>query len=337
MQMNIEHNSGSSEMLDLLQSVKEIHAVSAKDSFKGDPEVCMRATGKSAAELVAPVWDILLEGAADTAHPDVCFAIFNSLFNTVTSLHPAILENFFVAVIPVSSDRTPRATGTPAGDDTPSAQGDMSSATPGIKIRASSTAERFFKLLRSIGKKFCKSKGIHTYALSALAALLELLKLPTGWPLARLCHKLRLVDPTLSELADAHGASHATSSSSLPAFEYGGGAFGGGAFGGGDDEEEENGDEEGEGQDEEDVNAHRVLTPASNAHTTSHFALGWQRRRGSVPPPPDADAREGEASHDARTGHSCHAFWSCCRYAPAQSARFSSQRTSRHFGSARRL
>jgi len=54
MQMNIEHNNSSSEMLDLLQSVKEIQAVSVKDSSKGDPEICMRVTGKSAAELVAP-------------------------------------------------------------------------------------------------------------------------------------------------------------------------------------------------------------------------------------------------------------------------------------------
>ena len=249
MQMNIEHNNSSSEMLDLLQSVKEIQAVSVKDSSKGDPEICMRVTGKSAAELVAPVWDILLDGAADTPHPDVCFSIFNSLFSTVISIHPAILENFFVAVIPISSDKTPRSAGTPAVDDTPSAVGESSSATPGFKVCASSSAERFFKLLRSIGKKFCKNKGIHAYALSALTALLEILKLPTAWPLARLCHKLRLVDPTLSELADSQGAHHSASASLPPVFDHGGC----------DDDEEDDGDEEGqdeEGEDEEDVNAH---------------------------------------------------------------------------------
>jgi hypothetical protein len=75
--------------------------------------------------------------------------------------------------------------------------------SPGVKVSVSCRAERFFKLLALIARKFSKNKGAQHFARTALPALLTLLKLPTSWPLVRLCHKLRLVEPTFSELAGA--------------------------------------------------------------------------------------------------------------------------------------
>jgi hypothetical protein len=57
-----------------------------------------------------------------------------------------------------------------------------------------------------IAKKFRRIGGVNAFAQSALRAILKLLKLPTARPLARLCHKLRLVDPTLSDLAISQGS-----------------------------------------------------------------------------------------------------------------------------------
>jgi hypothetical protein len=197
MQMNVEHNGGSSEMLELLKSIKEVSVPSVKDSLSADHELCLRVTGKSSSELVSPIFDLLLDCAAATAHAEICFAIMMSLFNTILSAHPAILENLFVSIISMHCDHSPRATSTP--DDTPSSLSESSAAE--YKLRASHIAGRFFKLVRSIGKKFCKSSGVQVYASAGLHAIATLLKLPTSRPLARLCHKVRLVDPTLSELA----------------------------------------------------------------------------------------------------------------------------------------
>jgi hypothetical protein len=240
MQMNIEHNSSSSEMLDLLQSVKEVQIVSVKDTSKGDHELCLRATGKHAVDLVRPLLEVLLDGAAATAHSEICFSIFLSFFNTIASVHPAILENVFISSVPVNSDKSPKASSTP--DDTPSSFSDPSA--PGFKLRASSIADKFFKLLRASAKKFSKSNGIGSLAFDALSAVLVLFKLPTSRPLVRLCHRLHLVDPTLAELARTPGPSPAASA-------LWSGMAGGGAAEEEQDEEDEDDEEEQGDEDEE--------------------------------------------------------------------------------------
>jgi hypothetical protein len=199
MQMNIEHNSSSAQMLELLETVKELQVVSVKDSSKEDHGLCKRVTDKNAADFVAPVLDSLLDAAAATPHSEICFSIFLSIFSTITSVHPAILENLFVSLISTNSDKNPKSTH--STDDTPSSFSD--SSAPGFKIRASSFADRVFKLIKSVARKFSKSSGIDHYSFSALKAVLLLLKLPTSRPLVRLCHKFRLVD--LVELVHAPG------------------------------------------------------------------------------------------------------------------------------------
>jgi hypothetical protein len=211
MELTIQHNSNKTSMLSLLQSVKEVKAVSKKDASSADVEACKRVTGKSASELLSPVWDVLLDGAGSSPHPDVSFAIFNSLFETVIAVHPVILENLFVVAVSSAasaSGRTPRATGSPQVHDCSAAADPFSmsssaaeSSSQGIKVLASSAAERFFKLVGLIAKKFRKIKGVNMFARSAVPVILKLLKLPSARPLARLCHKLHLVDPILSELA----------------------------------------------------------------------------------------------------------------------------------------
>lgn len=217
MQMNTEHNGGSLEMLQLLQSLKEVQTVSVKDSSTGDHELCLRVIGKDAAVLVSPLFDVLLDGAASSVHSEICFSLFLSLFNTVASVHPAILENVFISSVPMNSDKSPKAISTP--DDTPSSVSD--SSAPGYKLRASSIADRFFKLLRASTKKFSKSSGISSHAFSALTTIMVLLRLPTSKPLVRLCHKLHLVDPTLAELAQATRSSHGGSVRSPKMFDDG--------------------------------------------------------------------------------------------------------------------
>jgi len=268
MDMTLQHTSNKAEMLALLQSVKEVQAISAKDVSITDPDACLRITGRSCAELVAPVWDVLLDGAAATPHPEVCFAILNSLFSTVTAVHPALLENMFIAVISTAasvSGRTPRAGASPKTDDTPSANSEPMS--PGVKVSVSCRAERFFKLLALVARKFSKNKGAQHFARTALPALLTLLKLPTSWPLARLCHKLRLVEPTLSELAGAQEVERSAPASSpfLPrAFaadlpEYAS-----------EDDDDENQEEE-EGHDDEDV-------PSSEFKQFQEFKM-WKQQQ----------------------------------------------------------
>ena len=223
MDMTNQHSSNKAEMLCLLQAVKEVQAVSSKDASTTDADACLRATGTSAAELVAPVWDVLLGGAVVTPHPEVCFAIFSSLFNTVTAVHPAILEHMFVAAISTAasvSGKSPKSVVSPRADDTPGASAELAAA--GLKVVASARAERFFKLLASIAKRFCRNKGVHHFAQTSLPAVLKLLKLPTSWPLARLCHKLRLIDPTLSELAGTQEAARSAAAAASP-FRVGGG------------------------------------------------------------------------------------------------------------------
>jgi hypothetical protein len=107
-----------------------------------------------------------------------------------------------------ASGKTPTSIDTPQTHDACCSDGDRTSSTgssaepagQGFKILASSLAERFLKLMGLIAKKFRKIKGVDQFARSALPALLKLLKLPTARPLARLCHKLHLVEH-LSELA----------------------------------------------------------------------------------------------------------------------------------------
>jgi hypothetical protein len=249
MQMNIEHNSSSSEMLDLLQSVKEVQIVSVKDASKGDHELCLRATGEHAADLVRPLLDVLLDGAAATVHSEICFAVFLSLFNTIASLHPAILENVFISSIPLNSDKSPKASSTP--DDTPSSFSDPSA--PGFKLRASAIADKFFKLLRASAKKFSKSNGIGSLAFAALSAVLVLFKLPTSKPLVRLCHRLHLVDPTLAELARTPGISPEASAL------WSGMAGGGAAEEEQDEEDEEEQGDEDEEQEDPEVHSGRMM------------------------------------------------------------------------------
>lgn len=215
MEMTVQHNSNKTAMLGMLQSIKEVKAVSKKDASTADLEACKRITGKSAAELLSLVWDVLLDAAAASPHPDVCFAIFSSLFETILAVHPAILETLFVVAISsasTSSGRTPKSFTSPQAHEASLSAADSSSSplssaaessSQGIKLLASRAAERFLKLMGLIAKKFRKIKGVNHFARAALPALLKLLKLPTARPLARLCHKLRLVEPTLSELAIA--------------------------------------------------------------------------------------------------------------------------------------
>ncbi len=214
MEMTVQHNSNKTAMLGMLQSIKEVRTISKNDASTADLEACKRITGKSAAELLSPVWDVLLDAAAASPHPDVCFAIFNSLFETILAVHPAILETLFIVAISsasASSGRTPKSFASPQALETPLPAADPSSplssaaesSSHGIKLLASSAAERFLKLMGLISKKFRKIKGVNHFARAALPALLKLLKLPTARPLARLCHKLRLVEPTLSELSMA--------------------------------------------------------------------------------------------------------------------------------------
>ena len=262
MEMTVQHNSNKSAMLSMLQSVKEVQAVSKKDLASADIEACRRMTGKSASELVSPVLGTLLGGAAATPHPDVCFAIFNSLFETVSAVHPVILENLFVvAISPASaaSGKTPRASSSPQVLDALSSAGDLlspfssaaESASQGVKVLASSMAERFLKLMALIAKKFRKIKGVNQFARSALPALLKLLQLPTARPLARLCHKLHLVEH-LSEL-NVGGI--------CPPAHH--------------DEEDENQEDENEeeehasGDEEHDVSATIVLNPCRSARLTT--------------------------------------------------------------------
>jgi hypothetical protein len=190
MQMNTEHNSGSARMLELLETVKELQVISVKDSSKEDYGLCKRVTDKNAADFVSPILDGLMDAASATPHSEICFSIFLSIFSTITSVHPAILENLFVSLIPTNGDKSPKSTN--STDDTPSAFSE--SSIPGFKLRASSLADRVFKLMKSVGRKFSRSTGIDHYSFSALKALLVLLKLPTSRPLVRLCHKYRLVD-----------------------------------------------------------------------------------------------------------------------------------------------
>jgi ankyrin repeat protein len=217
MEMTVQHNSHKAEMLSMLQSIREVQVVINIDPSCTDTEACKRITGKSAFELIAPVWDVLLDAAAGTPHPDVSFAIFKSLFDTITAVHPAILENLFVDAVSsasIATNKTPRATASPQALDAPHAAADQSSplsstgepSLQGFKLLASSRAERFLKLLGLIAKKFRRIGGVNAFAQSALRAILKLLKLPTARPLARLCHKLRLVDPTLSDLAISQGS-----------------------------------------------------------------------------------------------------------------------------------
>lgn len=242
MQMSIEHNSNSSQMLELLKSVKELQVVSVKECSKDDHELCKRVTGKSASDFVSLIWENLLDAATATPHSEICFSILTSLFNTISCVHPAILENLLISLIPVNSDKSPKSTSALA--DTPSSFTDAS--VPGFKIRASSLSERLFKLMKTTAKRFSRSSGIDFYVLTALNAVMILLKLPTSRPLARLCHKHRLMD--LAELVHVPEAGCTPVVLSNP----------GEIFGGDDDEGEGEGEEdEGEGDDgEEDPVAH---------------------------------------------------------------------------------
>jgi hypothetical protein len=128
------------------------------------------------------------------------------------------------------------------------------------------------KLMALIAKKFRKIKGVNQFARSALPALLKLLQLPTARPLARLCHKLHLVEH-LSELnasLDVSQNAAAASPSSLGGFrppahrhrEE-------------EDEEDENQEDENEeeehasGDEEHDVSATIVLNPCRSARLTT--------------------------------------------------------------------
>jgi hypothetical protein len=302
MDMAIQHNSNKNEMLGMLQSIKEVQTVRSRDASSVDSEACMRITGKSTFEIVAPVWDVLFAGAAATPYPEICFALLSSLFETVSAMNSAILENLFVVAIPAASaSRTPRANSTPQAHDPPrsavehlsplSSVGESTSQGC-LKLLASGRAESFLKLLAAVAKKFRKIKGVHRFALSALPALLKLLKLPTARPLARLCHRLHLVDPTLSELAVAQEADgnaavpsplFAGRAVAAPLPEYvsdgdeeeddGNGDEGNGDEGNGDEENEDegNGDEENEdeenGDEEEEDDEDQVCVNLYSIHT----------------------------------------------------------------------
>jgi len=77
-----------------------------------------------------------------------------------------------------------------------------SSSSSAIKCQAAPSTERFFKLLGYSTKKFAKSSLLSSHALASLKALRILLRLPNSRPLLRLCHKMKLVDPTLSSLVE---------------------------------------------------------------------------------------------------------------------------------------
>jgi hypothetical protein len=168
--------------------------------------------------LVAPIWDALLDAADVTPAADVCFAILRSLLNLITAVHPALLENMFIAVIPPpapSSGRSPRAFVSPAASEssaTPRSNADSLSPplSPASRLAASFRAERLFKLLAQVARKFSRSKIVQQFARTVLDALLTLLKtLPTARPLARLCHRHRLVDLSseLVGMRDEHRSS----------------------------------------------------------------------------------------------------------------------------------
>jgi hypothetical protein len=282
MEMTVQHNSNKTAMLSMLQSVKEVQAVSKKDPSGADIEACRRMTGKSASELVTPVLVTLLNGAAATPHPDVCFAIFNSLFETVSAVHPVILENLFVVAISsasAASGKTPRASSSPQVLDALSSAGDLLSprssaaepASQGVKVLASIVAERFLKLMALIAKKFRKIKGVNQFARSALPALLKLLQLPTARPLARLCHKLHLVEH-LSELNASLEVSQnaaAASPSSLGGFFPAPHRHREEENAEDEEEEHENEEEHESGEEEHDVSATFVLNPCRSAGLTT--------------------------------------------------------------------
>jgi hypothetical protein len=249
MQMNIEHNSSSSRMLELLDSVKELQVVSVKECSKDDHGLCKQVTGKSASDFVIPIWENLLDAATATPHAEICFSILTSLFNTISCVHPAILENILISLISVNSDKSPKSTS--ARQDTPSSFTDAS--VSGFKIRASPLSERLFKLLKTTAKRFSRSSGIEFYVFTALNAVLILLKLPTSRPLARLCHKHRLMD--LAELV------HGPEAGCAPVVPCPGEVCGGDDDEGEEEEEEEGeGGEEGEdGEENPEAHMHRMI------------------------------------------------------------------------------
>jgi hypothetical protein len=175
-------------MTKLFETIKEktTPAITASAPKPPPPDVCL---------VVARVIDVLLEAADVTTKADVCFAILTSLFNVMSVEHPALLENTFVSVIAPStpgSGRSPRVLGSPTASRSPLA--DSEPLSPASRFAASVSAQRLFKLLSQVAKKFFLSETNVQLANAALNTLLTLLKLPTSRPLARLCQRYHLVD-----------------------------------------------------------------------------------------------------------------------------------------------
>ena len=187
--MCMSHNSsGHARMTKLFETIKEktAPAITASAPKAPPPDVCL---------VVARVIDVLLDAADVTTKADVCFAILRSLFNVMSVEHPALLENTFISVIAPStpgSGRSPRVPGSPTASRSPLA--DSEPLSPASRFAASVSAQRLFKLLSQVAKKFFLSETNVQLANAALNTLLSLLKLPTSRPLARLCQKYRLVD-----------------------------------------------------------------------------------------------------------------------------------------------
>jgi hypothetical protein len=189
------NSSRLAEMTSLFDSVREnlpaaIRITEACAPKAPHPDVCL---------LVAPIWDALLDAADVTPAADVCFAILRLLLNLIAAAHPEFLENLFIAAhTHTGSSRSPRAFGSPTASDSPLSNAEPLS--PASRMVASARAERLFKLLAQVARKFSRSRNVQDFARSVLDALLTLLKaLPIPRPLARLCHRRRLVD-LLSEL-----------------------------------------------------------------------------------------------------------------------------------------
>ena len=188
------NSSRVAEMTSLFASVQEklpgICKTDASAPRSPHPDTCL---------LVAPIWDALLDAADVTPAADVCFAILRLLLNLIAAAHPDLLENLFIAQhTHTGSSRSPRAFGSPTASDSPLSNAEPLS--PASRMVASARAERLFKLLSQVARKFSRSRNVQDFARSVLDVLLSLLKtLPIPRPLARLCHRRRLVD-LLSEL-----------------------------------------------------------------------------------------------------------------------------------------
>ena len=189
--MCMSHNSsGHARMTKLFETIKEktAPAITASAPKAPPPDVCL---------VVARVIDVLLDAADVTTKADVCFAILRSLFNVMSVEHPALLENTFISVIAPStpgSGRSPRVLGSPTASRSPLGVADSEPLSPASRFAASVSAQRLFKLLSQVAKKFFLSETNVQLANAALNTLLTLLKLPTARPLARLCQRYRLVD-----------------------------------------------------------------------------------------------------------------------------------------------